>query len=49
MRMEISYNYYKALLTEIKKDKKNATKKDVIEYLNKHAGILHGVKFLTIV
>ena len=49
MRMEISYLYYKTLLTEIKKDKKNATKKDVIEYLNKQAGILHGVKFLTIV
>ena len=49
MRMEISYLYYKMLLTEIKKDKKNATKKDVVEYLNKYAGILHGVKFLTIV
>lgn len=49
MGMEISYTYYKELLTSIKKDKKNATKKDVIEYLNKTAGILHGVKFLTII
>ena len=48
MGMEITYTYYKALLTEIKKDKRSATKRDVIEYLNKNAGILGGVKFLTI-
>ena len=48
MEYSIGYTYYKELLTSIKKDKKNATKKDVVEYLNKTAGIKGGVKKLTI-
>lgn len=48
MDYSISYIYYRNLLNEIKKDKKNATKRDVIEYLNRTAGIKGGVKKLTI-
>ena len=48
MEYSIGYVYYKELLNSLKKDKKNPTKRDVIEYLNKTAGIKGGVKKLTI-
>ena len=48
MEYSIGYTYYKELLNSLKKDKKNPTKRDVIEYLNKTAGIKGGVKKLTI-
>lgn len=40
----ISKEYYKNLLTELKKDNKNANHKTVVEYLNKTAGIKGGIK-----
>lgn len=49
MGMEISYVYYREIFNSIKKEKKSATKKDVIDYLNKSAGILGGVKFIKII
>lgn len=48
MEYSIGYTYYKELLNSLKKDKKNPTKRDVIEYLNKTTGIKGGVKKLTI-
>lgn len=45
----ISKVYYLNILNSLKKRNKNATHKDVVEYLNQTAGILGGisqVKFL---
>lgn len=40
----ISKTYYMNLLTELRKDNKTANHRSVVEYLNKTAGVLGGIK-----
>ena len=44
MEYVISKIYYMALLTELRKDNKAANHRSVVEYLNKTAGVLGGIK-----
>lgn len=44
MVYKISRTYYHSLLNELSGKYTRATDKDVVAYLNKVAGILHGVK-----